>query len=270
MNTPLKLMCILAHPDDESLGLGGILAKYQAEGVETYLLTATRGQIGWFGAEEAYPGVEALGQIREAELRAATRILNMKELTLLDYIDGQLDQVDEAEIVHQIVAHLRRIRPDVVVTFDPFGIYGHPDHIAISQFATAAVAAADDPNYVDCQGQPPHAVQKFYYRVGTEEELAVYQDAFGELVMHVNGQERRAKGWEPWAVTTCVDTHAYWSQIWQAVSCHQTQLPGYQTLQNLSPEQHQTLWGQQTYYRVFSLANGRSQPVEDDLFAGLR
>jgi LmbE family N-acetylglucosaminyl deacetylase len=66
MNTqsmPLRLLCILAHPDDESLGLGGILAKYGAEGVETYLVTATRGEQGWFGPPEDNPGPTALGDL---------------------------------------------------------------------------------------------------------------------------------------------------------------------------------------------------------------
>ena len=63
MSKQLKLMCILAHPDDESLGTGGILAKYAAEGVETYLVTATRGQRGWFGPEEDYPGPESLERV---------------------------------------------------------------------------------------------------------------------------------------------------------------------------------------------------------------
>ena len=73
MTNKLKLMCVLAHPDDESLGNGGILARYAAEGIETYLVTATRGERGWFGDESEYPGLEVLGKIREAEfLRSVT------------------------------------------------------------------------------------------------------------------------------------------------------------------------------------------------------
>jgi len=67
MTNKLKLMCVLAHPDDESLGNGGILAKYASEDIETYLVTATRGERGWFGDEREYPGLEALGKRREAE-----------------------------------------------------------------------------------------------------------------------------------------------------------------------------------------------------------
>lgn len=266
MSTQLKLMCVLAHPDDESLGTGGILAKYAAEGVETYLVTATRGERGWFGAEQDYPGPEALGRQREAELRAAAQVLGLQEIAFLDYRDGELDQADPAQVIGQIVTHLRRLRPQVVVTFDPAGAYGHPDHIAICQFTTAAVVAAADPAFGD--QQPPHRVYKLYYMAETEEKTAAYQAAFGELVMHVNGQARQAVSWPDWAITTRIDTLAYWQQVWQAVSCHQSQLPGYQALQNLPPEHHQNLWGSQTYYRLFSLVNGGRQP-EQDLFEGL-
>ena len=269
MTEPLKLMCILAHPDDESLGTGGILAKYAAEGVETYLVTATRGERGWPGDDTEYPGLEALGRIREAELQAAAQALGLREVVFLDYIDGDLDQADPVEVINKIVTHLRRVRPQVVVTFDPTGAYGHPDHIAICQFATAAIVAAADPDYGKTGGLPPHRVSKLYYMVETEEDAIAYQEAFGELVMTIDGVKRRATGWESWAVTTRIDTTAYWRQVWQAISCHKSQLPEYLALQELPDEHHQNLWGTQSYYRAFSLVNGGRQ-VENDLFEGLR
>ena len=79
MREPLRLMCVLAHPDDEALGNGGTLAKYAAEGVETYLVTATRGERGWQGDARDDPGPHALGAIREAELLAAARVLGIQE-----------------------------------------------------------------------------------------------------------------------------------------------------------------------------------------------
>src|ERR671923_1347918 len=109
MANHLKLMCILAHPDDESLGMGGTLAKYAAEGIETYLVTATRGERGWFGNEKDNPGIEALGKIREAELLDAAQELGLCEVKFLDYIDGDLDQANPAEAIAKIVAHLRRV-----------------------------------------------------------------------------------------------------------------------------------------------------------------
>ena len=140
-----KLLCVLAHPDDESLGNGGVLAKYAAEGVETYLVTATRGERGWLGNSKEYPGPEALGRVREAELYAAAEVLGIRRVEFLDYLDGDLDQAQPAEVIARIAEHVRQIKPQVVITFGPDGGYGHPDHIAISQFTSAAVFAAANP-----------------------------------------------------------------------------------------------------------------------------
>src|SRR5215216_2644568 len=95
---PLRLMCVLAHPDDESIAVGGVLAKCAAEGVETYLLTATRGERGWFGDPADYPGPQGLGEIREEELRSAVSVLGIRDLAFLDYLDGELDQADGLEV----------------------------------------------------------------------------------------------------------------------------------------------------------------------------
>lgn len=268
MTAPLKLMGIFAHPDDESLGNGGTFVKYAEEGVETYLITATRGERGWFGDEDKYPGPEALGKTREGELRAAAKMLGISEISFLDYRDGELDQADDSEVTAKIVAHLRRVRPQVVITFDPEGAYGHPDHIAICQFATAAIVAAADPKFAATQRSEPHRVSKLYYMAWTKETWAAYQAAFGDLVMQIDGEERRARGWEDWAITTRIDTSAHWRRVWQAVSCHKTQLAAYQALLDLPEEHHKNLWGTQTYYRAFSLVNS-GRKLEQDLFEGL-
>ena len=78
MSEQLRLLCVLAHPDDESLGMGGTLAKYAREGIETYLVTATRGERGRFGSEIEFPGFAAVGRLREAELLAAAKELGLR------------------------------------------------------------------------------------------------------------------------------------------------------------------------------------------------
>ncbi len=103
----------------------------------------------------------------------------------------------------------------------------------------------------------------------TKELLDVYVSVFGDLVMHVDDVERRPAAWPHWAHTTRIDTAAYWRTVWQAVSCHRSQLPGYSKLEHLSEEQHTALWGSRSFYRAFSLVNG-GRKIEDDLFAGLR
>lgn len=143
----LRLMYVLAHPDDETLGGGGPLARYAAEGVGTYLVTATRGERGWWGPLAENPGLQAVGALREAELRCAAEALGLREVSLLDLIDGEVDQADPGPVIAAIARHIRRVRPQVVVTFGPEGVYGHPDHIAISQLATAAAVAAADAEF---------------------------------------------------------------------------------------------------------------------------
>ncbi len=266
---PLKLMCVLAHPDDESLALGGTLAKYAASGVETYLVMATRGERGWFGPAADNPGPQALGRLREAELRAAARLLGLREVVFLDYHDGELDRADHAAAIAKIVAQLRRVRPDVVVTFDPNGMYGHPDHIAISQLTTTAVMVAAAPGYQAIAAGPPYRVAKLYYRAFLQAEPGPYEATFGRLVMPVAGVERRFAAWPEWAITTRIDVSAHREQVRQAIACHRSQLPDYEKLNTLSDEMYARLWTAQTFYRAMSVVNG-GRAVEGDLFAGLR
>jgi LmbE family N-acetylglucosaminyl deacetylase len=264
---PLRLMAILAHPDDESLAVGAALAKVAAAGVETSVLCATRGERGWFGDPAAYPGPAVLGALRTQELAAAAQVLGVQEINYLGYVDGELDQADPAEAVRRIVAHVRRVRPQVVITFDPWGAYGHPDHIAISQFTSAALLVAASPQAPDLGA--PHQVAKLYYHAETEAKLAAYQRIFGDLAMHIDGVERRASAWQTWALTTVIDTAAYWQQAWLAISQHRSQLPGYGALQTLPPAQQRELLSEQTFYRAFSLVNG-GRSIEHDLFEGIQ
>jgi LmbE family N-acetylglucosaminyl deacetylase len=271
MTEPLRLMAVLAHPDDESLGVGGTLVRYAREGVETHLVTATRGQAGRYGDGTAHPGPQALGVIREQELRRAADVLGVRSLSLLDYHDGRLDQADPREAIGLIAGHIRAVRPQVVMTFDPYGGYGHPDHIAICQFTTAAVPAAADPG-PGAEGAPggaPHAVSKFYYMAWDEPAFEHYQHAFKKLVSRVDGIERPASPWPAWAITTRIDARAHWRTVWEAVRCHHSQVAVYGRLGELSDADHQALWGDQTFYRVMSRVNG-GRAVERDLFEGLR
>lgn len=269
MDDRLRLMCVLAHPDDESLGTGGILAKYAAEGVETHLVTATRGERGWTGDPAAFPGLTALGEIREAELRAAAAQLGLSSLAFLDYIDGDLDQADPHEAITAIVAHLRWRRPQVVVSFGPDGAYGHPDHIAICQLTTAAIMCAADPTFRDRSGAAPHRVDKLYSMTVDSSLAAAYTAAFGELRMTIDGVTRGDVTWPDWMITTRVDAADYWQTVWRAIACHRSQLPNYDHLATLPESAHRTLWGDQCFYRAFSTVNG-GRTLERDLFTGLR
>lgn len=261
-------MCIVAHPDDESLGMGGTLAKYAAEGAQTYLLMATKGEKGRFGQAEVSPGPTVVGNARAQELLEAATLLGICETTFLDYLDGELDQAQPEEIAGKIAFHLRRVRPQVVVTFGPEGGYGHPDHIAISQFTAAAILRAADPA-CHAGGLPVHLVSKLYYLAWPPPKWEAFQAAFKTLTFKVDGIIRAATPFPDWAITTRIDARPYWQTAWQAILCHRTQMAIYQHLEQLTPEQHLALWGWQEYYRAISLVNGGRQ-VETDLFAGIR
>lgn len=274
----LRLMAVLAHPDDETLGLGGVFARYAAEGAKTALVTATRGERGRFrGIKDGpeHPGPEALARIREGELRAAAEVLGIGDVTLLGYGDGRLDEADPVEAVGRIASEIRRFRPQVVLTFGHDGAYGHPDHVAICQLTTAALVAAASPDGGAPRGpgaprpDAPHAVSKLYYMASTEARWDAYQAAFKKLVSLVDGVERQAHPWPEWMITTVVDTRAQWPTVWRAVTCHETQIGGYEKLRHLPPEHHESLWGRQEFYRVLSTVNG-GRTMETDLFEGLR
>lgn len=190
-------------------------------------------------------------------------------MDFLDYLDGDLDQADPRKAGTAIAAHLRRFRPQVVVTFGPDGVYGHPDHIAISQFTTEAAVLAADCHFPDLADQPPHPISKLYYFVADRILADLFYTLFDEISMDIDGLTRKAVVWPDWAITTVVDGGEHWRTAFEAVQCHRSQLKGYGDLSRLSQEQNHLLWGRLCYYRAFSQVNGGRQ-LESDLFAGLR
>jgi LmbE family N-acetylglucosaminyl deacetylase len=267
MNETLKLLAIFPHPDDETLGLGSTLARYPSEGVETYLVCATRGERGWFDSEGPDPGLEEVGRIREAELRCAAEHLRLQEFCFLDYIDGEVDQADPQEIIGKMVAHIRRIKPQVVVTFPPDGVYGHPDHIALSQFTAAAIVCAADESFGS--GEFAYRVSKFYYLVDSMNVVSAANEAFGGISMDVDGVTRRHVGWQDWQITTKLDNKKFLDKVHQAIHCHRSQLPGYGPLAEWPLEELAKVFGTGNFYRAFSLVNS-GRKIETDLFEGLR
>ena len=269
----LRLLAVTAHPDDEALGCGGVLAKYASEGRETFLVTADPGQTrGRFEGEPEgaprHPGRSALARIREAELRASAEALGVRDVAVLDYEDQLLDRAPVDEIVPQLVAHVRRIRPHVVLTFPPDGAYGHPDHVAISQFTTAALVAAADSTFGD-GALPTHRVSKLYYLAWSEAAWARLPGRVQEA--RVGGRRRRAAGR---AVARLVDHDASSTRGATGRPCGGPSVAtgrrwrGTPPSGTLTDAHHEALWGTQSFYRAFSLVNG-GRCREHDLFEGL-
>jgi LmbE family N-acetylglucosaminyl deacetylase len=144
------LLFVFAHPDDESFSGAGTAMQCALAGARSVLVTATRGEQGKTG-DPPLCTREELPAWRERELRHAAAIIGFDELHLFDYHDKELPNAPPDEIRQKLVAIIRRIRPAVVLTFDPNGFNVHPDHVAISRFTSDAVAAASDPRWL------PHA-----------------------------------------------------------------------------------------------------------------
>ena len=268
--THLKLLVVFAHPDDESMGMGGTLAKYSAEGVETHLVCASRGEVGWFGPEGQNPGPERLGQIREEELRNAVKELGMKSLSFLDFIDGQVDKADPQEAIGRIVTCIRRIQPQVVVTFPHDGNYGHPDHIAIGQFTNAAIVCAADVSYKDSESLLAHRVSKLYYMVDGENFVNLIAPIVGDMTFPVDDQLRGEAPWKEWMITARIAMAEHCRAAWRAIQCHKSQLPTLGALAEMHEDAAVAVLAMQgTFFRAFSLVNG-GRDVEMDLFEGLR
>jgi len=175
MNEKKKILAVLAHPDDESFGMGGTLAYYAKKGVEVHLVCATRGEAGDV-PPEMLEEFGSVAKLRENELRCAAGILGLTGVHFLEYRDSGMtgspdnnhpDALARApieEVAGEVTSYIREIRPDVVITFDPMGGYHHPDHVAIHKAAVKAFyAAGDHKSYPN--GREPFQPGKLYYSV---------------------------------------------------------------------------------------------------------
>ncbi|MCL5611234.1 MAG: PIG-L family deacetylase, partial [Chloroflexi bacterium] len=164
-NSIPTLLAVLAHPDDESFGLGGTLALYARKGFNVYLVCATRGEVGTVDPEHMH-GFKSIAELREAELRCAAEHLGLKDVFFLDYRDSGMPGTEDnkhpdAQVVHpvdevagRVVKYIRMLKPDVVLTFDPMGGYRHPDHIHIHQATVLAFEKSDDASFHPESGSP--------------------------------------------------------------------------------------------------------------------
>jgi LmbE family N-acetylglucosaminyl deacetylase len=163
--TPKTLLAVLAHPDDESFGMGGTLALYASRGVDVHLVCATRGEVG-AADDEHLKGFASIGEMREAELRCAAGILGLKGVYFLGYRDSGMPGTEDnchpeaqvqrpvEEVAGKVVHYIRTLKPDVVVTFDPIGGYHHPDHIHIHQATALAFEKAAHGSFQPETGAP--------------------------------------------------------------------------------------------------------------------
>jgi LmbE family N-acetylglucosaminyl deacetylase len=169
------LLIVTAHPDDETFGCGGVLAKYALAGVKVYCACSTRGEAGTYEPENM-KGHATVGDMRWSEMECAARITGMAGIQHLGYRDsgmtGSEDNKNPSALINapveqvaaRIVKVIRDLKPQVIITSDPIGGYGHPDHIAVHKATVMAFEAAGDPAKFPGTGAA-YRPQKLYYNV---------------------------------------------------------------------------------------------------------
>ena len=170
------LLSVLAHPDDESFGMGGTLALYAQRGWDVHLICATRGEAGSVDPHHL-EGFDSIADLREGELRCAAQHLGLKNVYFLDYHDSgmpgmEANQHPKAQInapiedvAAKVVRHIRELKPDIVVTFDPIGGYRHPDHIHIHNATVLAFEKVADPSFAPEAGNPFQPGKLYFHTI---------------------------------------------------------------------------------------------------------
>ena len=269
---PLTLMAVHAHPDDEAISTGGILARYGAEGVRTVLVTCTNGELGDApgGLKPGDPGHDEriVVPLRRRELEASCEVLGISQLELLGYHDsgmqgwpqneepGSFWRTPVEEPANRLADLMRTHRPQVVVTYDENGFYGHPDHIQANRVTRAAMAECGIP-------------AKLYYTAVARSMLSGLGDVLAQAGVEVPAevQENPDFGTPDELITTTIDCSAVAGRKYASLAAHSSQSDNIFFLA-MGEELFSKIMGSESFVRVRDSTNA-SVP-EDDLFAGLR
>jgi len=252
---PMRILFLLAHPDDETFGPGGTIAKYARLGHEVHLVAATRGEAGMMGTPPLTDR-DRLGEFRSAELEAAAAVLGAAKVHFLGFSDGQLAVVPREKLVESAVRVIREVCPHVLMSFGPDGVSGHTDHKVMCEVALAAYDRAGDPGWY-----PGHFLGgerrcwnpfKLYQFELSLELLTAF-----EVPLYGVSEEK---------LTTIIDTSADSETKLRAFNCHRTQQKDVERIK-LRPGFHEFL-RRETYVLARTRLEGLPFP-ESDLLAGI-
>lgn len=280
---PRTLLAVHAHPDDESITTGGTLARYAAEGVRTVVATWTGGDVGEI-RDTTLADSETLSAVRARELAEACHILRVARSVLFGYRDSgmrgwaankhpeSLLQADFEEAVGKLVHLIREERPQVVLTYDEQGNYGHPDHVRSHELTVAACSAAANPRRFLDAG-PAWPVAGLYFVVFGRSAVARFNRALARAgiaapVSALSGADAGPDappfGVDDARITHAVDVSSYLDVRRRALAAHATQMAGHWLLQ-MPTELAREVWSEETYQRADLAAGGRHGPVREDL-----
>lgn len=268
------IVAIFAHPDDETFGVGGVMAHYAAKGVPVTMVCATRGEVGEISAgSEATP--ETLGQYREQELRDAMAILGVHDVRFLDYRDSGMAGTPENadprafvnasanDVVAALVGIIRERKPDAIVTWDISGGYGHPDHIATHHHATAAFHAA-----AQAGGDgAPHATPRLFYSAIPMEEFGRIMAEIRKLggVVEVAEDDQQMADLPRVQPNVVIDVEPHFEAKMSAMLAHKTQISDMDPFMRLPDEMQRGFFGREWFHRAVPPVTDGT--MLDDLFS---
>lgn len=273
---PLTLMAVHAHPDDESIGTGGILAKYSSEGIKTVLVHCTRGEMGDIQDPEFVPPKPGMPMtsIRQLELKNAVSVLGIGSVHYLGYRDSGMAgspendnpdvfaRADEEEASNRLAQVIRKVRPHVVVTYDENGVYGHPDHIMANKITQKAFVKAGDSGSEIGGNTTPWQPLKLYY-------IAIPLERLRKL--NAMGNDRPPStiiGTPEDQISTSIDVTDVVDIKFQAIFSHKSQIGPTSFFRHLSQKQKKDIFGREHFMCVYGCKS--SSKKENDLFEGLR
>lgn len=261
--------------------MGGTLADYANDGVPVTVVTATRGEAGEIhNIEDAAEARPRLGDIREAEQRAACGILGVHDLEYLGFRDsGMMGTPDNAhadsfwgadfmDAVGRLVRVIRSRRPDVVTAYDPFGGYGHPDHIQVHRVGTAAFFSSADVGRFPLEpGEEPWQPARLYWATWSRERMRRVRRQLATGVGAEGEPEEPSSGTLPEHITTRRDVSEFVERKLAALLTHVTQFPADSWVRTMPDERLAEFLGEEVFVRAFTTVPW--DPADPDLFAGL-
>ena len=274
------LLAVHAHPDDESMGTGGTLARYAAAGVETVLVCATRGEEGEIQNPDVAPSeVQGdMARIRVKELEEACTILEIRRVFFLGYRDSgmagwpsnahpqALMNANPQEATQKLVRIVREVRPHVVITYNEHGLYGHPDHIAVNQITLSALEACGDPAKFPQIPWPPWSPRKLYYTAIPRSRLLRFKTLLEERGVEL-GFDVESRSTPDEEITTQIDVSPFLDQKLRAIYSHRSQIGPKGFFGRLTEPFRSEALGTECFVCVRGCDPAGS--VEDDLLAGI-
>ncbi|HEX5631087.1 MAG TPA: PIG-L family deacetylase [Acidimicrobiia bacterium] len=259
------LLSFHAHPDDESITMGGTLAELADRAVPITVVTATRGEAGEIHNREDADNVRhRLGEIREAEQRAALEVLGVSDLRYLDYRDSGMMGTDHNDVVEsfwsadfmeatgRLVRIIREVRPEVLTAYDPFGGYGHPDHIQVHRVGTAAFfGAADNGRYPRAEFGEPWRIESLLWASWSRERAAGVRRAMrGEDGVTIEDEDVPT-GFPSTFLSVRRDVRPLLERKRRALLCHDTQFASESWIRALSDDEISVFLGEEVFIRVW-------------------